>query len=87
MIIIVTKHTPECTKLHYIKKYSPGSILPNPLNLTPTSLLLLNYYYNLFLGYKLQRYKNMNTAHGAGCGKWVFGIPNSASPLFSKIWA
>ena len=29
----------------------------------------------------------MNTAHGAGCGKWVFGIANSATPLFSKIWA
>ena len=30
MIIIVTKHTPECTKLQYIKKNSPGSMLPNP---------------------------------------------------------
>ena len=29
----------------------------------------------------------MNTVHGAGCGKWVFGIANSATSLFSKIWA
>ena len=28
----------------------------------------------------------MNTAHGAGSGKWVFDIANSAIPLFSKIW-
>ena len=35
----------------------------------------------------VQRYENMNTAHGAGCGKWVFGIAKSATPLFSKIWA
>ena len=38
-----------------------------------------------FLG--VQRYENMNTAHGAGWGKWVFGIANSATTLFSKIWA
>ena len=30
MIIIVTKHTPECTKLHYIKINYPGSMFPNP---------------------------------------------------------
>ena len=30
MIIIVTKHTPECTKLHYIENNYPGSMLPNP---------------------------------------------------------
>ena len=29
----------------------------------------------------------MNTAHGAGWGKWMFGIANSATPLFSKIRA
>ena len=35
----------------------------------------------------VQRYENMNTAHGADCGKWpVFGIA-SATPLFSKMWA
>ena len=30
MIIIVIKHTPECTKLHYFEKNYPGSMLPNP---------------------------------------------------------
>ena len=35
MIIIVTKHAPECTKLHYIPKNTPGSMLPNPLSDIP----------------------------------------------------
>ena len=35
MVIIVTKHTPECTKLHYIEKKSPWSMLPNPTSDMP----------------------------------------------------
>ena len=46
---------------------------------------MLNYYITFFGG--VQRYENMNTAHGAGWGEWVFGIAKSATPLFSKILA
>ena len=34
-ITIVTKHTVECTKLYYIEKKSPWSMLPNPPNHIP----------------------------------------------------
>ena len=32
----------------------------------------------------VQRYENMNTAHGAGWGKWVYGIAISATPYLVK---
>ena len=119
MFIIDTKHTPECSKLHYTKK----NILQVACSRTPlaTSRMItqwdvfhhllfsksiapmfehgfrsLIYIYVLklikfiikllcnLLG--VQRYENIDAAHGAGWGKWVFGIANSATPLFSKTW-
>ena len=50
----------------------------------PIKFIIIELLCNLF---GVQRYENMDTAHGAGWRKWAFGIANSAPPLFSKIWA
>ena len=49
MIIIVTKHTPKCTKLHYIKKKSPGRMLRTP---APSDIPQRDVFQNL-LFYKI----------------------------------